>query len=368
MTSADTERTKKEGEGFRPSLRWYLVLATLLGLSGWMLFGQSPPATISTFEGESMGTPYVVRLAPELSDAELAETQEATQALMNRLDRVLWSTYAEDSELSRFNAFASTEPFEVSEATAELVQRSLDIAEASEGRFDPTIGPIVRAFGFGAGAVEQAPDEAALEALRARVGYAKVTVLSNPPRLQKAHPELELDLGGIAKGQVVDDVLALLRERHPERSIMVEIGGEVCAHGRKPDGSSWRIGVQDPRTAMPRLWRAVPLDDQCMATSGDYRQFRQVNGEQVGHTMDPQTGAPRHSDLVSVTVFADRCADADAWATALLVGGQQNAQRLNPHPAVLLTIDQGSSEEPPPLVMHTLAGPDAQDPAQWLGD
>ncbi|MEM9069583.1 MAG: FAD:protein FMN transferase [Myxococcota bacterium] len=348
MTSAESK------EGFKPSLRWYLVLGTLVAGLAWIVLSEGP-SDVRGFDGETMGTPYTVRIDPPISRREMIESQRALEELMRRLDQELWSTWTPFSELSRFNAHASTDPHPVSQDTAALVRRALAIAEASGGRFDPTVAPLVRAFGFGAEAAASPPDTDALASLRRRVGHGNVRVLENPPRLRKTHPEVELDLSGIAKGRVVDDAIALLRRRHPDRAIMVEIGGEVCGHGRKTNGQPWRIGIQDPRTPVPTVLQSVPLENRCMATSGDYRQFREHHGARYGHTLDPLTGRPRETDLASVTVFADRCEDADAWATALLVAGRTLAAELSPHPALLL---RPVGED---LARETIAGADGVD-------
>ena len=237
------------------------------------------------------------------------------------------STYREDSELSRFNRHDSTEWFPVSSETEYTVALALSIAADSDGAFDPTVGPLVRLWGFGPGprTSDVPSDEVVAEAL-SRVGYDMVETRDDPPALRKLDPGVELDLSAIAKGFGVDRVAESLREGGVA-DFMVEIGGEVRVSGERPDGSGWRIGVEAPASDERRAGWALSLTDSSLATSGDYRNYFEVDGQRYSHTIDPRTGRPVTHRLASVTIVADDCATADAWATTLMVLGPEAGLR-----------------------------------------
>jgi thiamine biosynthesis lipoprotein len=277
-----------------------------------------------------MGTGYVVKVAAPPADLAADELQADIDAWLADFDLRV-STYRPDSELSRFNASRTTDWFEVSAETARLVQSALQIAERSGGAFDPTVGPLVRLWGFDRRQGRATlPTEAELLEMRQRVGHQLLQVRLDPPALRKSHPELELDVNGIAPGFAADRLVERLAHRGLHR-VMVDIGGEIRAQGDKSDGSPWRIGVERPPTSdgeARRLAAALPLNDAAVATSGDYRNFYEVDGRRYAHTIDPRTGRPVDHALASVTVFAPDAADADALATALMVLGPEEGLAL----------------------------------------
>jgi thiamine biosynthesis lipoprotein len=231
------------------------------------------------------------------------------------------STWDDQSELSRFNAHASTEPFEVSPELVRQVEQALALARETGGAFDPTVMPLVRLYGFAVEAAPQAPDPEEIEAVREHVGHELVRV--EGARLVKSDPRVELDLSGIAKGDGVDRIGAVLDELGAT-AWLVEIGGEVRTRGRKPDGTTWLVGIELPREGAAfgdELGHKLRLEGAALATSGDYRRFRDVDGRRVHHVLDPRTGTNATHDLAAVTVVAPTCAQADGLATALLVMG-----------------------------------------------
>jgi thiamine biosynthesis lipoprotein len=191
----------------------------------------------------------------------------------------------------------------------------LDLArrvhERSEGAFDPTVGPLVAAFGFGP---EGAADESALPC------FGAVTVDRDRREIAKTRTGATLDLSGIAKGHAVDRLWEALREGGAG-DVLVEIGGELRAAGHGPDGAGWPVGVQEPGGPPGRIGQVIRLRDEAMATSGTYWQRRETPRGPVNHVIDPRTRRPVEHDTVSVTVIAPTAASADAWATALLVLG-----------------------------------------------
>jgi len=197
----------------------------------------------------------------------------------------------------------------------------------TNGRFDVTIGPLVNAWGFGPGGPQtQVSDEQVAELLT-YVGYEKLHLDPMQQTLSKAHPKTYIDLSAIAKGYAVDKVVKAI-EAQGHQNYMVEIGGEVFAKGTNPKDGPWRIGIETPSIHAPGIFEVVILASQALATSGDYRNFYEENGERFSHTIDPKTGRPIKHKLASVSVLSDSCARADALATALNVLGPIDGPKL----------------------------------------
>lgn len=266
-----------------------------------------------------MGTTYTVRVASDSPDgASMQRFEHAVSAAVSEVDDLM-TTYRE-SEITRFNAWRSTEAFEVSPATAKVVALALELASQTDGALDVTIAPLVAAFGFGPSIPVGLPSEERLAQLRPRVGYTLLAVDAEG-RLVKGHPELEIDLSAIAKGFAVDRA-ALELDGSGATDYMIEIGGEVRARGRNERGQVWRIGIEQPDAARRTLQRIVPLSGMAMATSGDYRQYREIDGHRISHIIDPRTARPIDHAVASATVLGSSCAAADGLATAMMVLGE----------------------------------------------
>ncbi len=282
-----------------------------------------PPEPAAELGGLTMGTSYSVKIAPPPDAAErdvLARLIDARLAAINRQ----MSTYLEDSDLMRFNRAATTEWQPAPTAVIELVERARRISELSDGMYDITVGPLVNLWGFGnAGSRETPPTEQQIRELLPRIGYRHLDTRSTPPALRKAVAGLQIDLSSIAKGWAVDQIAELLVNRGIE-NFVVEIGGEVYAHGEKRAGHPWRIAIERPSEGEHAVLRVVPLRGQAMATSGDYRNFFTAKRQRYSHTIDPKTGQAIRHQLAAVTVFADHCTEADAWATALMALGDEH--------------------------------------------
>jgi len=213
----------------------------------------------------------------------------------------------------------------------ELIRLAQDIHRRSNGAYDITVGPWVRAYGFGAGAKQdiRSPNLQTLRSYKAFIGMEKLSVFQDTQQISKAHPKLELDFSSVAKGHAVDQVVQNLQSAFPELSILMELGGEILGVGEKTPGVPWQVGIEQP-TELPlrAALQTIPLKDLAMATSGTYRQSRTVGQDTFTHTLDARTGIAKKHHLLSVTVFAPRCALADAWATALLALGPEEAPKV----------------------------------------
>ncbi len=313
----------------RPRSGGRLALPVLLTLLSMLLAACGPREETLTLAGATMGTTWSVQIPrPPLPEAldQVALAEEIARVLAQVNDRM--STYQADSELSRFNAAETTDWFSVSAELAGLVGRALAVSALTDGAFDITVGPLVNLWGFGPEVqASQIPDQAEIDAALARVGWRMLHARTEPPALRKDQPDLYVDLSAIAKGHGVDLVARVL-ERAGLSDYLVEIGGELRGRGVNAAGRPWRIAVERPEPGRRALLRVVALEDQGMATSGDYRNFFVLEGERYSHTIDPATGRPVAHRLASVTVLAERCGDADAWATGLLVLGPERGLAL----------------------------------------
>lgn len=280
------------------------------------------PGPVIEFAGETMGTGFVVKVAvPSMSRDEYRRVAAAVTEVLRSVNARL-STWEPESEISRFNRHASTEPFPASQALLEVMATARRVSERSGGAFDVTIRPLVQAWGFGDHAkLPGGPEPAELARLRERVGWHRIEV--RDAALVKSRPEVVCDLSAIAKGYGVDAVAAeLVGLGYPDH--LVEVGGELVAGGSRAEGRPWRVAIEQPDSETGRtVHRALPLRDAAMATSGDYRNYYEQDGVRISHTIDPRTGRPVSHRLASVTVIDRQAMVADAWATALNVLGPE---------------------------------------------
>ena len=238
------------------------------------------------------------------------------------------STYAADSELSKINRAGAGQWLPISEELYRMIQQAHIISVASHGAFDITVGPLVNLWGFGPpGRPQHIPDEQTIKSVMAITGYQKIHLQESPRTIRKDMDAIYLDLSGIAKGYAVDAVAALL-EQAALKDYMVEIGGEVRARGQNAGGEYWRIGIEKPATDERAVKQVIHLKDTGMATSGNYRNFYDMDGTRYSHIIDPATGKPVVQQLASVTVLDEACIVADAWATALFVLGPDKGMQL----------------------------------------
>lgn len=280
-----------------------------------------------TLSGPTMGTEFsIVFLAPETSPFGDAETQAVVDAVANALADVnaKMSTYDPESELSRFNQAPAGVPVTLSDDLMHVLLAAQQVSEQTGGAFDITVGPLVNAYGFGPDKrTLEGPDDAKLEALRAKVGYTHLSLDGEARTAAKARDGIYCDLSAIAKGYGVDRVGQVLTE-HGVTDFMAEIGGEVVVSGLNGRGGPWRIAIETPSALHAGSELIVPLPSgMAMATSGDYRNYYEVDGRRLSHTIDPATGRPIEHTLASVTVLHDECMYADAYATALSVMGPE---------------------------------------------
>ena len=270
--------------------------------------------------GQTMGTiVYNVKYIDKYVDGLDQEIAEKLVSFNQSL-----STYIPTSEVSTLNtqgafAFQSTYFFPV-------LNKSKEIYEATEGTFDPSIGPLVQAWGFGPEKSIPDLDSNTVDSLRAIIGFDKVRFDEYEVRVPG---NFQLDFSAIAKGYAVD-VIADLLESNGISNYLVEIGGEVRCRGENEEEKPWSLGVEDPTVSagQQRLMAIVRLKNLSLATSGNYRNYYEKDGKIFAHIIDPRTGYTANHNLLSASVFASNCMTADAYATAFMVLGLDTTKEI----------------------------------------
>ena len=294
-----------------------LVFVTLLFISGCSNSATGTLSAVQAIQGWTMGTTYHIKYVAheDLSASMQADVDSALLELNQTM-----STYIVDSELNRLNAHAVGDWMSVSRPLFTVIKRALELSRLSSGAFDISVGPLVDLWGFGpTPGSERVPERQALELAKQKVGYQAIELDETQLRIRKSAPR-RLDLSAIAKGYGVD-MIAVLLEQQGINDYLVEIGGEIRLKGKKPNGELWRIAIEAPVSNQREAMKVLPLSNHALATSGDYRNYFEVDGKRYSHTIDPVSGYPIRHTLVSATVISDNCMDADGWATTMMVLG-----------------------------------------------
>jgi thiamine biosynthesis lipoprotein len=321
------------------SIRLSLVMAAAL-LSACEQSSRLPEFEL---QGVTMGTMFSVKLIALRDEVSTKALGEQIRDRLDRIDQVM-STYIAQSELSLFNAIETTDWHEVSLELCTAVEQTLEISKTTDGAFDVTVGPLVNLWGFGPDEVIVAPpDQARLDAALSTVGFESLQARCSTPALRKAKQQIRVDLSGWAKGYAVDELALLLDENHIT-DYLVEIGGELRARGQNAEQRKWAIAIEQPLVGVRRPQTVLRFTNYAVATSGDYRNFFEYQGQRFSHTIDGRTGWPVSHNLAAVTIVDRSAAYADAMATALLVLGPKSgpalAERLE-IAALFLVRDEG---------------------------
>ena len=287
-----------------------------------------------------MGTRYS---AVFFADASF-DTALLAAALLAAVDRVdcQMSTWKPGSDLNRINAAAVGEGVAIPRELATVLACALDIGRASQGAFDICVGEQVAASGFGANARPSGADTPS-SGIAGSPQMAAYSILEMDISLRhvRKRADVSLDLSGIAKGFGVDE-MARVMNTFSLPDWLVGIDGEMRGRGSRPDGSSWSVAHERPVRGLREAMGVIELTDMAVATSGNYRQYRDIGGMTISHTIDPRTGKPVSNDVASATVFAETCMAADAWATAVMVLGAKagrNLTRLHGMDAIIVMDD-----------------------------
>lgn len=281
------------------------------------------------FSGRTMGTFYRVTIVVPKERTDTGSLHDPLEQLLRHIESLM-STYRPNSELSRFNASDQTDWVPVSRETASVVAQAIEVGRRSGGVYDVTVGPLVNLWTFGPDRQRpvKVPSDEEIRQAQARVGQNLLGARLDPPAIRKGRADVYVDLSSVAKGFAVDQVAGML-DRRGLKDYCVDIGGEIRTKGLNARGDAWQIGIDRPLADETSVAEVVSLTDRAMATSGDYRNYFEEDGVRYCHLIDPRTGRPIRHGLVSVSVVADTCALADAWATALLVAGPEEGYALS---------------------------------------
>jgi thiamine biosynthesis lipoprotein len=291
-------------------------------------FRSATPGGTVAFSGSTMGTYYAVKVVSVPSEVDVDLLQREIAEELSAIDNLM-STYVWDSEVSRFNRFDRVDWFGVSEDTALVTQEALEVGRITGGAFDVTAGPLVELWNFGPGGriEDQVPKSDAIDLAKRRSGPDALEVRISPPALKKARPDVSIDLSGIAKGFAVDQVAEHL-DRRQMTNYLIDVGGELRGKGQNGEGRAWQVAVEAPLRGSRTIHRIVAIDGMAVATSGDYRNYYEIDGVRYSHIIDPRSGHPVSHSLASVTVLHPSCTRADALATGLMVLGPEEGLAL----------------------------------------
>ena len=288
------------------------VLLFYLLLSGC----QGKNLQVLEIKGPTMGTFFQVKIITD-RQPDLVTLKTNIEAQLETVNRLM-SNWKEDSDISRFNRLPSGESLEVDPHTAKVVARALEIAQNTNGAFDPTLSPLIELWGFGVKdkAIEF-PGEFEIAEASDRVGYQYISLVGN--NLSKTKEGVSLNLSSLAKGYAVDLVYDWLVAEHYE-NFLINVGGDGRVLGANAAGKPWRMAIEAPDSEqLQGIYKVTEISDVAMATSGDYRIFFEHEGIRYSHLIDPRTGRPIPALVTSVSIIAPDCMTADAYATALSI-------------------------------------------------
>jgi FAD:protein FMN transferase len=299
----------------------------------------------TTLHGPSMGTRWSASIDAD-NTMVLAALHQDLAAAVEQVDEQM-SPWKPSSDLMRLNRAPVDDWVDLPAEILEVLDCALDVRRLSAGAFDPCVGGLVDAWGFGA--VRDAPDAQAIRAARQSTpltahGWLE---LDRPSGRARKRATLQLDLCGIAKGYAVDRMANVLQQ-HGVRHALAALDGELRAVGGQASGVPWAVALERPEAGHRAVHGVIELEDLAVATSGDYRRYLEVGDARLAHTMDSRRCAPVNNAVASVTVLARTCMHADAWATALLVAGPDEglamAQRMGMDVLFLLRRAEGLME------------------------
>lgn len=289
-----------------------------------------------------MGTTWSVGFNRSLDAGERTRAESAVEAVLAEVDATL-SAWNPSSEISVIERNADTAWRPLSRPLHTVLSAARVVSVQTRGAFDVTVAPLVEAWGFGRGSPDRpAPTPAELAVLLPLVGTDRFELRDADRALRRLHSAVRIDLAGIAPGYAVDRISEALAGLGLGNHV-VELGGEVRCRGRGPRGRAWRVAIERPEAGTREALAVVELRDLGISTSGDYRDFRVVDGRSLSHTIDPRTGRPVEHALASVSVVHESVMMADAYATALMVLGPRQglefAERMSL--AALFVIREG---------------------------
>jgi thiamine biosynthesis lipoprotein len=279
-----------------------------------------------------MGTTYSIKIIDTLPrHIDINNVRSKIDSILQIVNQQM-STYIAESEISRFNQLTSKDWFTISTDFYDVIVMAQKISRLTNGAFDITVGPIIDLWGFGGDLMQntwEPPTDQEIEETKRSIGFNNIVIRKNS--IKKENADTKIDLNAIAKGYAVDVVFELLRDLG-YTDILVEIGGEVRCLGQNNEGKSWKIGIDKPiLDVVPgtELQAILSLKNNALATSGDYRNYFEYNGNIFSHVVNPVTGYSTQNRVASASVMAPNCMTADALATALMIMGNEGIELIN---------------------------------------
>ena len=288
-------------------------------LLGFLLFifKCSTPLNQISIGGKTMGTTYNIKIVSG-SPIEVENMKASIDSILVILNQQM-STWDPESEISKFNRWSSVEPFEISDYFFNVVEKASILSQKTQGRFDITVFDLLSLWGFGPNPKSEIPNKKDIDSIMTYTGFQNIYAEEN--LLFKKNKRTKIDLNAIAKGYGVDVIFNYIKSLG-FNNIFVEIGGEVRFSGYNRNLNNWSVGLENPPSNSigqeKPFFGILKEKYSAVATSANYRNFVDINGTILGHTINPKTGFPVETDVLSVTVIAETCIEADAWATALM--------------------------------------------------
>lgn len=287
-----------------------------------------PEKEMNTYSGYTQGTTFSIKYFAKADNVNMIS--KGIDSILSEINHTA-STYDKNSIISMVN---SNKDVELNYDFIKIFNRSMEVSDSTDGCFDITVGDLVRRWGFGF-KNNKLPSEFQVDSMLKYVGYNNLSIVGN--RFVKKIPETKIDFNAIAQGYTVDLVAEYFLQNGCNNFI-VEIGGEVRANGSKQNNIPWIVGIEKPApsdSSSQAVQLKIKLNNQSISTSGNYRKYFVKDGIKYSHTIDPKTGYPVHHSLLSVSIIADDCTTADAYATAFMVMGiEKSKEFLKNHPKI----------------------------------
>ena len=300
---------------------FFLILCGLLFMAGC----QPKKAEVSgdkvqELRGEVFGSYYILKFRATIDKADLVPELDTFFKEFNNE----FSTYQGNSVISKFNQSPKSSPLKVSARFIQMLKLAEKFYKETNGAFDPTLGPVIKIWGFGGGKEKKTPLEADLKKAMARVGFNHIKWDEQASTVWKEKEGIELDVNAFAPGWAGDLIGEILLKKNI-KDFMIDISGDILFHGTKfEDGTMWVAGIEKPSKEYAQgIHIALEMKNQAISTSGNYRQFFDEKGERKSHIIDPRTGKPVKHHVSSASVISDSGVEADAWSTAMMVLGSE---------------------------------------------
>ena len=299
-----------------------IILLTLILLLPGCTNDKVPKESLSKTEF-MMDTVMTIRIYDKSDERILDKAFKRLEEIENKMSATI-----ESSEVNKINNNAGIKPVQVSPDTYFVLKEAKEHAEISMGAYEPTIGPLVKLWNIQSKDInrEWIPDSEDIEKIKLLVDYNNLELLDDNMVYLK-EKDMRLDLGGIVKGYATDEVRRVLNENGVNIAI-IDLGGNIYAHGIKAENTPWKIGVQNPWEHTGDPLGVIEIEDQSIVTSGDYERFFQLKGEKYHHIIDVKTGYPSNNEITGVTIVADRSIDGDALSTTMFVLGVDKGMEL----------------------------------------